>query len=247
VRLLVNPVNLGLVRTLNRAMAEIGTDLAVVFDSDARPLGDFVTPVVRAFEADPLLALAGFRTVDEAGRPTASSEGEPDVADLVLGQRLAALRGRLGRRRGGGRAGRPSVYACAMALRCRAFDELGGFDEGFDWLDFDHDFSMRVHRSRWRLALLPDAVAVHAGSGAPQAAGARVLRHHRNRWRLLEKHGKIRCPRLVRALLAARLALEILVLGALGRLLFRRPEVRADKLAGRRAALAFCRREARRR
>jgi hypothetical protein len=46
----------------------------------------------------------------------------------------------------------------------------------------------------------------------------------------------------VRALLAARLGLELLALRLLGRLLYREPEIRADKLAGRRAALALCRR-----
>jgi GT2 family glycosyltransferase len=247
VRLEVNPANLGLVPTLNRALSALGTDLAVVFDSDAYPLGDFTAPVRRAFAADPALALAGFRTVDEAGRPTASSEPEPGVAGLVAGQRLAALGRRLAaplRRRGPRcRPPRLSVYACAMALRREAFAELGGFDEGFDWLDFDHDLSLRVHRSRWRLAVLDEAVAVHAGGGAPQATSERVVRFYKNRWRLLRKHGKVRRPRLVRALVAARLALELLLLRAVGPALFRRPEVLADKLAGRRAALAHCRRE----
>jgi GT2 family glycosyltransferase len=128
-----------------------------------------------------------------------------------------------------------------MALRREAFRELGGFDEGFDWLDLDHDLSMRIHRSRWRLALLPEVVAVHQGAGAPQATSERVLRFHKNRWRLLAKHGKIRRPRLVRSLIAARLALELAALKTAGTLLFSNREVLADKRAGRRAALAWCR------
>ena len=239
VQVAVNPRNLGLVRTLNRALARIGTDLVVVFDSDAQPLRPFAETVVRAFADDPRLALAGFRTVDSRGRPTASFELEPGAASLVLGQRLHAWYVAAGRRRGGRRA--LSIYACAMALRRQAFLDLGGFDERFDWLDFDHDFSMRVNRSSWRLAVLADAVARHEGGGTPQRTSQRVLRFYKNRWLLLTKFGKIRRRRLARAAVLARLLAERAALRALVRLLPERGEALADKLAGRELALAHCR------
>lgn len=232
VRLHVNPRNLGLVRSLNLGIRAVGADVVVLFNSDAWPLTGFAGPALRRFAADPRLGILGFATVDAQGRPTGSSEPEPGVASLVLGQRLhARLRRFLDR-------GAPlCVFTCAMAVRKSAFEALGGFDEAFDWLDLDLDLCMRAHRAGWRVEAAPEIVAFHQGSGAPQATSQRVLRFHKTRWLLLRKSGKIRRPRLVRALVLARLRFEILLLRLAGRLLVRRPEDLADKLAGRRAAL----------
>ncbi|HSF44316.1 MAG TPA: glycosyltransferase [Thermoanaerobaculia bacterium] len=232
---LVNPENLGLVRSVNRGLRAVGTDLAVLFDSDAWPLTGFAVRLRQLFADDPRLAIVGFATVDEAGRPTASSETEPDAASLVLGQRLHALWLRLVPDRGP-----QNVFTCAMALRLDAFRELGGFDEAFDWLDLDHDLCMRARRAGWRVIQAPDLVAFHRGGGTPQAASARVLRFYKTRWLLLRKLGKIRHPRLVRALVLARLRAEYALLAVAGRLLFQDRARLDDKLAGRRAVLSYC-------
>lgn len=236
VEVVVNRTNLGLVRTLNRALREIGTDLVVLFDSDAYPTNDFAGPVRRAFESDPTLAVAGFSTVGSSGWPTGSSEPEPGVASLLLGQRLHALWLRLF---GRGAEGRTSVYTCAMAVRREAVLELGGFDERFDWLDLDHELCMKVHRSRYRVGRLPEVVAFHEGSGTPQRSSERVLRFYKARWLLLTKFGKVRHPGLVRRAVIARLAVEWCLLQALRPFAprRRRDDLR-DKLLGRRLALS---------
>jgi GT2 family glycosyltransferase len=233
---LLNGDNLGLVRSLNLGLQRIGTDLVVVFDADAYPLGDFTDPVRRAFVDDPRLALAAFRTFDAAGCPTASGEPEPDVRSLLFGQRLDAWYRRLSSPR---KERALCVYACAMALRREAFLELGGFDERFDWLDFDHDFSMRVNRSSWRLGVLDGALAFHEGGGTPQRTSQRLLRFYKNRWLLLTKFGKIRHPRLVRAAVLARLAAERRLLRVLLRVRPGQTASLTDKLAGRELALAY--------
>lgn len=232
---LANPRNLGLVRSLNRGLRAVGTDLAVLFDSDAWPLAPFAARLRQLFAEDPRLAVVGFATVDEAGRPTASAEAEPGVASLVLGQRLHALWLRLVPGRGP-----QNVFTCAMALRLEAFTELGGFDEAFDWLDLDHDLCMRARRAGWKVIQAPDLVAFHRGGGTPQSTSERVLRLYKTRWLLLRKLGKIRHPRLVRALVLARLRAEYVLLAMAGRLLFRDRAALEDKLAGRRAVLAYC-------
>ena len=232
VRLHVNPRNLGLVRSLNLGIREVDADVVVLFDSDAWPLTGFAGPVLGRFAADPRLGILGFATVDAHGNPTGSSEPEPGVASLVLGQRLHARLGRFLDR------GAPlCVFTCAMAVRKSAFEALGGFDEDLDWLDLDLDLCMRARRAGWGVEAAPEIVAFHQGSGAPQATSQRVLRFHKARWLLLRKSGKIRRPRLVRALVLARLRLEILLLRLAGSRLFRRPGDLEDKLAGRRAAL----------
>lgn len=227
-----NGENLGLVRSLNLGIRALGTDLVVLFDSDARPLGPFAAAVRARFAADPQLAILGFATVDAQGRPTGSSEEEPDVWSLVLGQRLNARWERLRRK-----PGRLSVYTCAMVLRRSAFDALGGFDEAFDWLDLDHDLCMRAWRGDWRVEQAPDLVAFHQGAGAPQSTSERVFRFYKTRWLLLRKHGKIRHPGLVRTLILGRIRAEALLLRFLGPVLFRDRDALSDKLHGRRSLL----------
>lgn len=227
-----NPENLGLVRSLNLGLRALSTDLAVLFDSDARPLGPFAAEVRARFAADPRLAVLGFATVDARGRPTGSSEEEPDLGSLVLGQRLHA-----GWERIRPRPGRLCVYTCAMALRLSAFEALGGFDEAFDWLDLDHDLCMRAWRAGWRVEQAPELVAFHQGSGAPQTTSRRVVRFYRNRWYLLRKHGKIRHPGPARALVTGRLAAELFALRLAGPFLVRDPAVRADKRESRQTLL----------
>lgn len=237
-RVLRNAGNQGLCRSLNRGVAACATEVVVVFDSDAYPLVEFAAPLAAAFAGEPRLGLVGFATVGNGGRPTASWEEEPDVAGLVLGQRLDALRRRLvPRRRGAG--DRLSVYACAMAVRREAFLAAGGFDEAFDWLDLDHDLSLRLRREGWHLAVRPDLLAFHEGGGTPQATEERVLRFHRNRWLLLRKAGRIRRPAAVRALVLARLWVEWLLL----RLLAGIPSGKrrwAEMAAGRRTIIRWC-------
>jgi GT2 family glycosyltransferase len=239
VRLLRNLERQGYGRALDRGIRDLDADVAVIFDSDAYPLRDFTGEVRDLFAADPRFAIAGFRTVDGEGRPTGSHEVEPGVAGLVLGQRLNALWSRFVRR------GRSPVciFSCAMTLSKRAFDALGGFDQGFDFLDLDTDLSMRAHRAGWQVVHVPALVAFHVGSGSPQKTDHRVLRFYRNRWRLLRKFGKVRHPGLVRALILGRLGVERLALRLAGPLLVRDPEALRDKLAGRRRLLEHVRRE----
>lgn len=123
--------------------------------------GGVAAPLRAAFAADPRLAIMGFTTEGTGGRATASAEEEPDVLGLVLGRRLDALRQRLRPR-----SALPehlSVFTCAMAVRREAFVSVGGFDEAFDWLDLDHDLSMRLRRAGWRVAVHP---ALRRGNGS---------------------------------------------------------------------------------
>jgi GT2 family glycosyltransferase len=233
-----NPENLGLVRSLNLGIRDLGTDLVVLFDSDARPLGPFARRVREHFASDPRLAVLGFATVDERGLPTGSYEEDPEIGSLLLGQRLHTLYKRFRLEKGN-----LCVYTCAMALRRAAFEELGGFDENFDWLDLDNDLCMRARRAGWRVAHEPELIAFHKGSGTPQKVSQRVLRFYKNRWLLLRKFDKIHHPRLVRILIQGRLGAELLALRLLGRFLFRDPATLADKLAGRRQVLEHVRRD----
>ena len=235
VELVENETNQGYVKSVNVGVGRATGDVVLLLDSDACPVSDVVTPIAEAFARNDRLGGLGFHLVDAGGRPTAATQPEPTALGLALGQALEARFSSWIHRRPDGWF---TVHSCAIAFRRKAFIEIGGFDEEFDFLDADTDFSMRLRRAGWEIAMEGRVRILHEGSGSPQATATRVVRHHANRWRLLEKHGLIRHPRLLRSVLALRHAAELLWL--------RRPDLlwrgdsatRADKLKGRRKLMS---------
>jgi GT2 family glycosyltransferase len=239
VRLVRNQSRSGLVASLNRGLRLCRSDIVVILDSDAYPATCFREETELAFARQPETSIVGMPTVREDGSASGWCEREPDVWTLLLGQRLDALRSRFH----GRRSSPINVFTCAMAVRRDAILSFGGFDERYDWLDLDHDICMAARRAGQRVGALVNARVVHEGGGAPQGTSDRVWRFYKNRWYLLRKFGKIRWPRLVRALLLTRLALERLFVFSAGALLWS-PAVRRDKARGRTNAFRWLRENA---
>jgi GT2 family glycosyltransferase len=212
VRVVRNPKNLGYQASVNVGFREVSGDWVLLLDSDAYPLMDVVEPLERSFAADPELAAIALSTVDELGRATQTAQSEPRAFGFVLGPRLEGAYVKL---RDFLREPKLVVYSCALAVRKSAFEAVGGFDEGFDFLDADLDFSMRLSEAGFKVMRDASVVAFHRGSGSPQTQSKRVLRCYRNRWRLLAKHRKLPAPAAFKLLLALRHALEIETLLAL--------------------------------
>ena len=234
VRVLCNQQNKGLLANMNIGFAELDADIILVFDSDAYPLMDSTKLIAQRFAIEPKLGALGFQTFNKQKQLTASGQLEPSVIGLLLGQKLEALyESQIKLKKN-----RPFLlYQCAIAIRRKAFEDIGGFDEGFDWLDADLDFSMRLQNKGWLIDLDTNLAAFHEGGGTFQTTSARVLRHHRNRWQLLEKHGRLPIPLLLKVLLATRHFIEYSFLKIFGRKLIPDSKKLADKLYGRQQLL----------
>lgn len=237
IRLILGTPNLGYTRAVQAAFSHMRTDIVVLFDADAYPLEPFTARIRERFQADERLGQLAFVSEDGHGARTESFVGEPNQWSLLLGQRLYAVAGRIKKQ--------PSsdmcVFSCCMATRKAAYCQIQGFDENFDFLDADLDFSMRLRRQGWRIAADPQLRAVHIGGSWSQLQRERVLRFYKCRWYLLRKHDLIPNVRVARAIVLARLYWEMAVLKAFGAFLFRNPSVRSDKLLGRQKVISFCR------
>jgi hypothetical protein len=236
ITLIRGELNRGFARALAAAFAAMKSDIVVLFDSDAYPLTPFANRVREHFEQDARLGQLGFRAQDQNGSPTESFFSEPTQWSLILGQALYARVRR--------KALRPSnlcVITGCMATRMEAYAQVGGFDSEFDFLDVDVDYSMRLRIQGWKVEVDPSIEVFHVGGGTPQLLRHRVLHFYKSRWRLLCKHGLMGNPRLVRAVIVARLACEKRVLQLFGRFLFSSTEVLNDKILGRKALLSHCR------
>lgn len=235
-RIIMGCPNLGLTRSVNRAVRLLSEDILVLFDSDAYPTTAFCDEVRSMFTAEGCLGLIAFHTVGKDGQRTESFSSEPNVWSLLLGQHLYARFEWLF----ADRTGRLSVFTCAMAFRRQAFDELGGFDEEFDWLDLDHDFSMRMNRSRWTVKTAENARMFHEGGGTSQSTRKRVLRFYKTRWYLLNKFGRVPFKRVVKWLILTRLGIEFIVLGMVELMIRSQRLSISDKRKGRGDLLAYC-------
>ena len=83
------------------------------------------------------------------------------------------------------------VSGALMFVRRKAFDQVGGFDDGF-WIYMeDVDLCKRLWEAGWKTAYDPDAHALHAG-GTGTVKSARpfkfVLAHQRSFLRYFRKH-----------------------------------------------------------
>jgi GT2 family glycosyltransferase len=209
VRVIANPHNLGYAASVNVGLREAKGDWVLLLDSDAYPAMDVIEPLSRAFAAEPKLGAVGLQTVNEHGQPTECSMDVPDAMGFLLGPRLEGTYVKL---RSLFVTPPRVLYSCALAVRRSAFLEIGGFDEGFDFLDADLDFSLRLSLAGWECRSDRTIVAVHEGGGSPQTVTKRVLRCYRNRWRFLEKHGRLGSPWALKTLLLARHLCEVQVL-----------------------------------
>jgi GT2 family glycosyltransferase len=237
IRIVRGGVNRGYTRALTAAFSEMRSDLVVLFDADACPLTPFVTEVRERFANDKKLGQLGFLSQDQDGLPTGSFGREPTEWTLLLGQALYARVSQNERA-----SSNLCVFSCCMATRLEAYKQVGGIDETFDFLDADLDYSMRLRRHGWNVAVDPSIKVFHVGGGTPQLQRLRVLRYYKCRWQLLRKYNLITNVRFARAFVLTRLLFERLVLRVFGTFLYPDPEVLADKILGRRELFSYCRR-----
>jgi GT2 family glycosyltransferase len=109
------------------------------------------------------------------------------------------------------------VSGACMLVRRKAFDAVGGLDEGFFLYWEDADFCRRLHDAGWHTAYLPTASAVHVGGRSSRhAADASLEAFHRSALRLYRKHAGV-AGRLLTPVVYAGLQLRLAFMKALMR------------------------------
>lgn len=160
VRLVQGVGNPGFPYACNRG-AEAGRGDVIVLlnnDVDARP--DFLERLIAPFATDERIGSIASTLLAADGR-------EIDSVGLSADVTLAGwprLRGQPATH-----ADQPSPRLLgpsggAGAYRRRAWEEVGGLDEGVRFYSEDVELALRLRASGWRAAAAPDAVAVHVGS-----------------------------------------------------------------------------------
>ncbi len=81
------------------------------------------------------------------------------------------------------------ISGAAMCLRREAWEQVGGFDEGFFMYAEDMDWCWRARRLGWEIYYLPEAEIVHCiGRSSDQIPLRMVWQFHRSMARFYRKH-----------------------------------------------------------
>lgn len=205
IKVIKNEKNLGYTGTVNNGLRCAKSEILILLDSDAYPIGPFVQELIHMCNQDPSVGCIGFGTVDDDGNKTGSFEYEPTVRGLVLGQFLAAKLSFIS-------TGKKNIlpYSCAVLFKKECIEEMNYFDgETFPVLDADFDLSMRIHRSKWKLVYNEKIKVCHSGGHSYKINYKRVLLYYKSRWKLFKKHEMIKFPNLSKSLIKFRLRIEL--------------------------------------
>jgi GT2 family glycosyltransferase len=182
VRLLRHEAARGFTASANDGLRAARGDILVLLNSDTEVLDDALARLASAFAGEPRLGVASARLLTPDRSPQWSggaapslpwlllfASGLPATLDGVPGYRLlrplrSETRGRL-----------DWVTGAAMAIRRRAFEEVGPFDARFRFYAQDLDFCLRARDAGWHVRLVANARVVHVGGATigrrPGAAG----------------------------------------------------------------------------
>jgi GT2 family glycosyltransferase len=183
--LVVNEFNLGFASGCNQATSVARAPLVLFLNDDSLVQEGCIDALVRACESDPSVGAVGARILsDDGSLQEAGSVIWRDGSASHVGEGMA----------GGSRAfmePRWVDYSSANGLLVvrSAWDEAGGFDEGYFPAYFeDVDFSLALAAHGYRTKYEPRATLVHRGSRSTSRFFREFLLS-RNRLRLLEKWG----------------------------------------------------------
>jgi len=168
--------NRGFAPAANRGIAVARGRIILLLNSDAIVEADALTAILSAFDADPILGVAGARLLNEDGTPQWSGGRTPTLAWMIG---VVSGAGRFAhffrpRRLAQAESDVDWVSGAAMAFRREVWEASGPLDERFRFYCQDIDLCLRARKAGWRVAVIENARVVHALGGT--VAGDNTLR-----------------------------------------------------------------------
>lgn len=237
VRLQVHPHNPGYGTAANHAIGSCRSPYVLLLNSDTELRPGALRALGGHLDRHPRAALVGPRLLNPDGTLQPSCYPFPgSLAWLVENGTPAFVTARVPRlRRRSLRTWAhdtirqvPFVQGAAIAIRRSAFDQVGGFDDGFFMYAEEADLCLRLAAAGWEIHFAPVTDVTHAGEASTgQQRTEMVIEHYRADLRFYRRHYP---AAQVAALVALRKGI------VLARLL--RDAIRLECLPGRNPGLA---------
>lgn len=208
VTLLRSGENVGFARGYNRAIGAARSRHVLALNPDTVVCPGALGRLVSFMDAQPDAGAAGPRLLNSDGSLQYSCRHFPTPMAAILRNTF------LGRLRPRNRHTRSYLMAdwdhgtaqpvdwvsgAALCLRREAWEQVGGFDEGFFMYAEDMDWCLRAQQSGWKVYYVPDAVIVHhIGRSSDQRPFPMVVAFHRSMARFYLKHYASKWPPVIR-------------------------------------------------
>jgi N-acetylglucosaminyl-diphospho-decaprenol L-rhamnosyltransferase len=190
--------NLGYGGAINAAVASLPETIRYILVSnpDIRIGHGAVTTLVEAFERHRDAGAVGPRVLNEDGTVYPSARKLPSLRTGVGHAVFSGLWAgnpwtRSYREESDGFADERAVgwLSGSFVLVAReAFDDIGGFDEGYFMYFEDVDLGYRLSKHGWSSVYVPSAEVIHTGAHSTTNDSARMIRtHHQSAYRYLSK------------------------------------------------------------
>ncbi len=187
-----NEKNEGFTGAVNRGLKEASAfnpDFLFILNNDAVLEDGAIEKLLEGLKQNPNAGIAAPKIYADAGKKTIWAAG----GELFPWKFMA-------RNRGAGRSDGPEfdraetlpfVSGCALLIRKKTLDDLGGLDEDFFTYAEDLDFCLRARSKGWELRYEPSSHVIHEGSltSGGQYEPFQSFYRWRNRLLLASKHG----------------------------------------------------------
>lgn len=204
--------NRGYGAAANVALARARSDYVLLLNADTRVTPGALTALVEYLDQHPSAAFVGPRVVDAHGTGQKTAHRFPTPSQVFF-RESGLHKLRIARRPASDAAPHRVdwVLGAALAIRRRAFESVGGFDESYFMYNEETDLCLRARRAGWEVHFAPVATVVHVGGASTAQQRRAMLAQYMRSTLLLYKHhlppAKLRQVRLVlRVALGARIA-----------------------------------------
>jgi len=168
----------------NRGIRRCGTDDVLLLNSDTRLAAGAAAALTVYLDAHPKVGVAGPRLVNQDGTLQRSafrfpSPLRPPLQSDPLAPLIAHIPGLRERYLATWSHSEarpvPYVMGAALAIRRRAFDEVGGFDESFFMYAEEVDLCWRMRAAGWDTHFAPVTTVTHVGRASTRQYRAHML------------------------------------------------------------------------